>query len=117
MALWRLPGYVDGEGKWATVPSDVVAVMAPTGDAAAVPPHRNVNLRVEDADATVEQAVGLGGQVIAPALDTPGFRRPGRPAGGCVLDRSADRRLVGGRLVDSRCAGSAFGAVRRKRVG
>jgi predicted enzyme related to lactoylglutathione lyase len=75
MTLWRLPGYVGGEGKWATVPSDVVAVMAPTGDAAAaVPPHWNVNLRVENADATVEQATTLGGQVIVPALDTPGFR-------------------------------------------
>ncbi len=52
-----------------------MAVMAPTGDAAAaVSTHWNVNLRVEDADATVEQAAALGGQVIAPALDTPGFR-------------------------------------------
>ena len=75
MTLWRLPGYVGGEGKWATVPRDVVAVMAPTGDAAAaVPPHWNVNLRVEDADATVEHAASLGGQVIAPVLNTPGFR-------------------------------------------
>jgi predicted enzyme related to lactoylglutathione lyase len=75
MTLWRLPGYVGGEGKWATVPSDVVAVMAPTGDtAAAVPAHWNVNIRVEDADATAEQAASLGGRVIAPVLDTPGFR-------------------------------------------
>lgn len=49
--------------------------MAPTGDtAAAVPPHWNVNIRVEDADATAEQAAGLGGHVIAPVVDTPGFR-------------------------------------------
>jgi predicted enzyme related to lactoylglutathione lyase len=75
MTLWRLPGYVGGEGKWATVPPDVVAVMEPTGDAAAaVPAHWNVNLRVDDADATVERAVALGGQVIAPVMDTPGFR-------------------------------------------
>jgi predicted enzyme related to lactoylglutathione lyase len=75
MTLWRLPGYVGGEGKWATVPSDVVAVMAPTGAAATpVPPHWNVNLRVDDADATVGRAVGLGGNAIAPVLDTPGFR-------------------------------------------
>ena len=75
MTLWRLPDYVGGEGKWATVPSDVVAVMAPTGDtAAAVPPHWNVNIRVEDADATAEQAASLRGHVIAPVLDTPGFR-------------------------------------------
>ena len=76
MTLWRLPGYVGGEGKWATGPSDVVAVMAPTGDAAAaaVPAQWNVNLHVDDADATVERAAGLGAQVIAPALDAPGFR-------------------------------------------
>jgi predicted enzyme related to lactoylglutathione lyase len=75
MTLWRLPGYVGGEGKWTTVPRDVVAVMAPTGDAtAAVPPHWNVNLRVDDADVTVERAASLGGQVIMPVLDTPGFR-------------------------------------------
>ena len=75
MTLWRLPGYVGGEGKWATVPRDVVAVMAPTGDAAAaVPPHWSVNLRVDDADATVARAASLGGRVIMPVLDAPGFR-------------------------------------------
>ena len=75
ITLWRLAGYVGGEEKWATVPRDVVAVMAPTGDAAtAVPPHWNVNLRVDDADATVARAASLGGQIIAPVMDTPGFR-------------------------------------------
>lgn len=74
MTLWRLPGYV-GEGALQLVARDVVAVMAPTGEAAAaVPPHWNVNLYVDDADATVTQAADLGGQVIMPALDTPGFR-------------------------------------------
>ena len=75
MTLWRLPGYVGGEDKWAEVPRDVVAVMAPTGDAAAaVPPHWNVNLRVDDADATVARAASLGGQIVVPVLNTPGFR-------------------------------------------
>jgi predicted enzyme related to lactoylglutathione lyase len=74
ITLWRLPGYVGGEPQQ-PVPRDVVAVMAPTGDAAAgVPPHWNVNLRVADVDATVEHAARLGGRVIMPALDTPGFR-------------------------------------------
>jgi predicted enzyme related to lactoylglutathione lyase len=74
LTLWRLPGYVGGEPEQ-PVPRDVVAAMAPTGDAAAaVPTHWNVNFRVDDADATVEQAAGLGAQVIAPAHDTPGFR-------------------------------------------
>jgi predicted enzyme related to lactoylglutathione lyase len=73
MTLWRLPGYAGEEGQ--PIPSDVVAVMAPTGDvAAAVPPHWNVNLRVDDTDATVEQAVSLGGHVVVPPLDTPGLR-------------------------------------------
>jgi predicted enzyme related to lactoylglutathione lyase len=74
MTLWRLPGYVGGEPQQ-PVPPDVVAVMAPAGDgAAAVPPHWNVNLRVQDADATCEQAASLGGQVLMAPFDTPGFR-------------------------------------------
>src|SRR3954471_7442946 len=49
--------------------------MAPTGAAAtAVPPHWNVNLRVDDAAATLERAAVLGGRVMVPVLDTPGFR-------------------------------------------
>jgi len=49
--------------------------MAPIGDpSAAVPPHWNVNLRVDDTDAMAQQASELGGQVILPPLDTPGFR-------------------------------------------
>jgi uncharacterized protein len=74
MTLWRLPGYMGG-GAQQPVPRDVVAVMAPTGQAAtAVPPHWNVNLRVEDVDATVERAASLDGSVVMPPQDTPGFR-------------------------------------------
>ena len=74
VTLWRLPGYVGGESQQ-PVPRDLVAVMAPTGDAAAaVPTHWNVNLWVADTDATVEQAAARGGQIVAPAFDTPGFR-------------------------------------------
>jgi predicted enzyme related to lactoylglutathione lyase len=71
MTLWRLPGYVGGAPQQ-PVPRDVVAVMAPAGDG--VPPHWNVNFYVGDADATVEQAAQLGGQVLMGPLDTPGFR-------------------------------------------
>jgi predicted enzyme related to lactoylglutathione lyase len=70
LTLWRLPGYRgDAEG---TVPPDVVAVMAPPDDR--VPPHWNVNLRVDDADATAALATSLGGAILAPVFDTPGFR-------------------------------------------
>jgi len=70
LTLWRLPGY-NGEPQ-GTVPPDVVAVMAPSD--AAVPPHWNVNLRVDDADVTAALATSLGGAVLAPVFDTPGFR-------------------------------------------
>jgi predicted enzyme related to lactoylglutathione lyase len=74
MILWRLPGYV-GEETQQPIPRDVAAVMAPTGDAAApIPPHWNVNFYVDGVDATVAHATSLGGQVIVPPLDTPGFR-------------------------------------------
>jgi predicted enzyme related to lactoylglutathione lyase len=74
LTLWRPPGYAGEEGQ--PIPRDVVAVMAPAADeaAATVPPHWNVNLRVGDADATVEQAAGLGGQILLAPPDTPGFR-------------------------------------------
>jgi hypothetical protein len=87
--------------------------MAPTADAAAaVPPHWNVNLRVDDADATVERAAGFGGEVVAPVMDTPGFRHLSWPIRrGRVLDRSAARRSVGGRLVDSWGRRISFEAV------
>ena len=73
--LFRLPGYVGGESGQ-PVPRDVVAVMTASGsaDAGTVPPHWNVNLRVEDADATAARAAQLGGSVLMPPTDTPGFR-------------------------------------------
>jgi predicted enzyme related to lactoylglutathione lyase len=65
--------------------------MAPAGDetAATVPPHWNVNLRVGDADATVEQAAGLGGQILLAPLDAPGFRAPSSPTRRGRCSRSA----------------------------
>lgn len=71
LTLFRRPGYVGGEPGQPTA-RDVVAVMAPP--AADVPPHWNVNLRVADTDATAEQAVVLGGNVIMAPMETPGFR-------------------------------------------
>ena len=48
------------------------AMNPPSDD---VPPHWNVYFNVEDVDATVASAVGLGGQVVAPAFDVPGVGR------------------------------------------
>ena len=74
ITLWRLPDYL-GESRQ-PIPIDVVAVMAPIEDSStsAPPPHWNVNLRVEDVDATVAYAAELGGKIIVPPQDTPGFR-------------------------------------------
>jgi len=74
--LFRLPGYVGGE-PGQPVPRDVVAVMTATvrgPDGTAVPPHWNVNLRVDDTDAIAAHAVDLGGTVLMGPMDTPGMR-------------------------------------------
>jgi len=46
--------------------------MAPPN--AAVPPHWNVNFRVDDADAIAAHATELGGSVMMPPADGGGFR-------------------------------------------
>ena len=70
MTLFLLDGYVGGE-PGQLIPRDAVAVMT-TGDG--VPPHWNVNLRVDDADAVVALATSLGGSVLMAPTDAPGFR-------------------------------------------
>lgn len=72
--LWRLPGYVGGEPQQ-PVPRDVVGVMAPLASTAAPAPFWSVDFWVEDADATADNAVELGGRMIMAPHDTPGFRQ------------------------------------------
>ncbi|MDQ6607287.1 MAG: VOC family protein [Actinomycetota bacterium] len=74
--LFRLPGYVGGEPEQ-PIPRDVVGVMTATEtgtDGPAIPPHWNVNLRVDDTDAVSALAAALGGSVLMPPMDSPGFR-------------------------------------------
>jgi predicted enzyme related to lactoylglutathione lyase len=76
LTLFRLPGYVGGLPTQ-PIPRDVVGVMTPaTGGPGMpeVPPHWNVNLRVDDADAVAARAAQLGGTVLIAPMDTPGFR-------------------------------------------
>lgn len=70
LRLCRLDGYAGEQGQ--PIASDAVAVIAPA--APDVPPHWNVNLRVDDVDATAEHAARLGGALLAPPIDTPGLR-------------------------------------------
>jgi predicted enzyme related to lactoylglutathione lyase len=58
--------------QWQGMPRDIVAVMAAPDPQ--VPPHWNVNFRVEDADAIAAHAGALGGTVVMAPMDTPGFR-------------------------------------------
>ena len=68
--MFRLPGYVGGE-PYQPVSREVVAVMEPAGDA---PPHWSPDFWVPDADAAVAKAIELGGRVVVPQADSPGFR-------------------------------------------
>jgi predicted enzyme related to lactoylglutathione lyase len=86
--MWRLPGY--GEFLEQSDPGlreriaqsgapegfeDVVAALNPIADdQPGVSAHWNVTFAVDDADATAERAVELGGQVIVAPLDAPWVR-------------------------------------------
>jgi uncharacterized protein len=72
VTLYRLPGYVGGHPAQ-EIPRDVVAAMSSTVGTE-IPPHWNVNLRVADADAIAARTETLGGTVVQPPMDTPGFR-------------------------------------------
>jgi predicted enzyme related to lactoylglutathione lyase len=78
VTLFRLPGYVGGQpdeekaAQWQGMPRDIVAVMAPPDPA--IPPHWNVNFRVDDADAIANHAHALGGAVMMPPADGGGLR-------------------------------------------
>lgn len=71
LMFWRLAG-------------EVVAVVTPTeGD---VPPHWAVNFRTDDVDGLAARAVDLGGTLLMPPTDTPGFRNTviADPQGGVI---------------------------------
>ncbi|HEY6326363.1 MAG TPA: VOC family protein [Candidatus Cybelea sp.] len=79
VTLFRLPGFVGGEPQQ-PVPRDVVAVALPMGAdvPANVPAHWSVDFWTDDANAAAAKAPQLGGSVVTPPHDAPGFRR-------CVL--------------------------------
>lgn len=85
IAFWRLAGHVGGVDGQA-MPRDVVAVLAPIGPGEPTPPHWSVAIRVADVDATARRAAELGGTVLMPPTDTPGFRSAvvADPQGGVV---------------------------------
>jgi uncharacterized protein len=72
ITMWRVPGYVGGE-PGQPVSREVVGVMAPAAGAD-VAPHWSVNFWIDDADAAAETTRRLGGKVVTPPHDMPGFR-------------------------------------------
>ncbi len=78
ITLWRLLGYLGGEPQQ-PVPRDVVGAMIAVGgdgssSATKPQPHWSVDFWIDNADAAAENAVRLGGKVVLPAQDVPGFR-------------------------------------------
>ena len=69
VTLWRLPGFVGGEPEQ-PVPADVIATAA-HGDVA----RWDIDLWVDDPDATAARAAELGGTVVAGPFDMPIGRR------------------------------------------
>ncbi len=95
VTLFRLPGFVGGEPQQ-PVPRDVVAGALPMGGdvPASVPPHWNVDFWIGDADAAAEKVAQLGGSVVTPPHDAPGFRR-------CVVADPQGAVFSLSQLVDS----------------
>ena len=74
--FFRLPGYVGGE-PGQPIPRDVVGVMTAIEegrDRPTVPPHWNVNLKVDDTDVVTAHAAELGGSVLMAPTDALGMR-------------------------------------------
>lgn len=72
--MWRQPGYVGGEPTQ-PVSREVVGIMLPESAAEAGPPRWSVDFWVDDVDAAAGRAPELGGRVVVPPYDTPGFRQ------------------------------------------
>lgn len=74
VTLWRLPGYVGGVPEQ-TAPLDTVGIMTPIPDYGPSGAHWSVDFWVDDVHATADHAADLGGRVIVPAYEAPGFKR------------------------------------------
>jgi uncharacterized protein len=86
--MWTLPGYGDHlerdnpglrqqMAEMGAVPGfeDVVAAIIPIpADQPDTPPHWSVTFAVDEADATADRAIELGGQVVVPPFDAPWVR-------------------------------------------
>jgi predicted enzyme related to lactoylglutathione lyase len=76
ITLWHLPGYFGGVAGQ-PVARDVIGLMVAVGDTRTAhndAPCWSVDFWVDSADRSAEDGERLGGSVIAPPQDSPGFR-------------------------------------------
>jgi len=85
MNLWRLAGSTRRVYD-PTLLDDVIGVAAGVDPASGVPPHWAVNVQVSDTDALAARVVKLGGSMLMPPTDAPGFRNAvlADPSGGVL---------------------------------
>ncbi|MCD4851303.1 VOC family protein [Arthrobacter sp. AK01] len=85
IGLWRLAGSTR-RATHPTLPDDVVAVATGADPASGVPPHWAVNVQVSDTNAVARRVVELGGSLLMPPTDAPGFRNAvlADPSGGVL---------------------------------
>ena len=85
LRLWRLGGSTRKAAD-PNLPDDVVAVASETPAASGVPTHWAINMQVSDADDFADRVVELGGSILMPPTDAPGFRNAliADPSGGVL---------------------------------
>jgi predicted enzyme related to lactoylglutathione lyase len=69
--IWMIGEHEPGNGRGGMV--DMAAVRMPDE----IPPHWDVNVAVEDADATAARCTELGGSITVPPMDIPVGRMAG----------------------------------------
>jgi predicted enzyme related to lactoylglutathione lyase len=73
MFHWELESSPEGTfSRW--VRDDRIVAVATTTDGTDIPAHWSINFSVGSADEIAERAVDLGGGLVLPPSNTPGFR-------------------------------------------
>ncbi len=71
MVMWLVPGYVGGEPQQPVRRDVVAAMLPPSANGDAPPPHWNVDFWIADVDAAAAKVEQLGGQILTPPYDIP----------------------------------------------
>ncbi len=72
MVMWLVPGYVGGEPQQPVRRDVVAAMLPPSANGDAPPPHWNVDFWIADVDDAAAKVEELGGRILTPPYDIPG---------------------------------------------